>query len=199
MLFAALRSSRLRRCGPAAGPRSRIRSLAACVPMRPGLQRCGRMRSSAIQKIASLRPCCAARRLRSGGESLGCEVRATDPASVLFRPHAVFPIARPRACGAAVARPGRNSSLRSSSNRSGISAVPPVCLGRDRSHRGEAGATGVGLQESLAAGLGQIAHPQDVALPLGHRNDAARVEQVEHVAGLDASGRRPAAPSDAAG
>ncbi len=33
--------------------------------------------------------------------------------------------------------------------------------------------------------LGEVAHAQDVALPLGHRDDAARVEQVEDVAGLD--------------
>ena len=77
------------------------------------------------------------------------------------------------------------SSMRSSSNRSGISAVPPAAWDATVPIAGEAGAARVGLQERLAAGLGQIAHPQDVALPLGHRDDAARVEQVEHVAGLD--------------
>ena len=47
-------------------------------------------------------------------------------------------------------------------------------------------AAGFGQQERLAAGLGEVAHAQDVALALGHRDHAARVEQVEDVARLDA-------------
>jgi len=42
-----------------------------------------------------------------------------------------------------------------------------------------------GLHERLAARLGQIAHPQNIAVTLGHRDDAARIEKVEDVAGLD--------------
>src|SRR5262245_43154431 len=36
-------------------------------------------------------------------------------------------------------------------------------------------------QPGLAARLGQFAHAQDIALALGHRYHAARVEQVEDV------------------
>src|SRR5262245_23804230 len=43
-----------------------------------------------------------------------------------------------------------------------------------------------GLQPGRAAGLGEVAHAQDVALALGHRDDAAGVEQVEDMARLDA-------------
>src|SRR5690606_41148308 len=68
------------------------------------------------------------------------------------------------------------SSERSSSRRSGMSEAP----GAD----GEA--AGLRLEEGLAAGLGEVAHAQDVALPLGDGDDAARVEQVEGVGGLDA-------------
>ena len=42
------------------------------------------------------------------------------------------------------------------------------------------------LQPGGAAGFGEFAHAQDVALPLGDRDHAARVEQVEGVARLDA-------------
>src|SRR5258706_8791466 len=43
-----------------------------------------------------------------------------------------------------------------------------------------------GLEPGFAARPREIAHPKDVALPLGHRDDAAGIEQVEHVARLDA-------------
>src|SRR5439155_20349668 len=42
------------------------------------------------------------------------------------------------------------------------------------------------LQEGLPASLRQVAHPQDVALALGDGNHAARIEQVEDMACLDA-------------
>src|SRR5262245_39820213 len=41
----------------------------------------------------------------------------------------------------------------------------------------------LGLQPRRAARFGQLAHAQDVALALGHRDDAAGVEQVEDVGG----------------
>ena len=47
-------------------------------------------------------------------------------------------------------------------------------------------ASALGLQPRRAAGFRQFAHAQDVALALGDRDHAARVEQVEDVAGLDA-------------
>ena len=43
-----------------------------------------------------------------------------------------------------------------------------------------------GMHPGFAAGFRQFAHAHDVALPLGHRDHAARVEQVEDVARLDA-------------
>jgi len=43
-----------------------------------------------------------------------------------------------------------------------------------------------GGEPGLAAGFRQLAHAQDVALPLRHADHAARVEQVEEVGGLDA-------------
>ena len=46
--------------------------------------------------------------------------------------------------------------------------------------------TCIGLQPGLAAGLCQFAHPQNIALPFGHRNDPARIEQIEHMARFDA-------------
>src|SRR5262245_11131937 len=42
------------------------------------------------------------------------------------------------------------------------------------------------LQPGRAAGLREVAHAQDVALPLGHGDDAAGVEQIEDVGRLDA-------------
>ncbi len=39
-----------------------------------------------------------------------------------------------------------------------------------------------GLEPGGAAGLGEFAHPEDVALALGHRDHSARVEKVEDVA-----------------
>src|SRR5207247_7579666 len=38
----------------------------------------------------------------------------------------------------------------------------------------------------LRPSLGELAHAQNVALPLGHRDHAAGIEQIEHVARLDA-------------
>ena len=43
-----------------------------------------------------------------------------------------------------------------------------------------------GMHPGFAAGFCQFAHAHDVALPLGHRDHAAGVEQIEDVAGLDA-------------
>src|SRR3954451_6864585 len=68
------------------------------------------------------------------------------------------------------------SSEKNSSSRSG--------MGRFRA-LGESTA-GLGRQPCLAAGFRQLAYAQDVALPLSDRDDAARVEQVERVARLDA-------------
>src|ERR1700727_2228182 len=48
------------------------------------------------------------------------------------------------------------------------------------------GPSRVSMYPRLAAGFGEFAHPQNIALPLGHRDDAARVEQIESVACLDA-------------
>src|SRR5262249_45112235 len=65
----------------------------------------------------------------------------------------------------------------------------PMALAR---HRDEGGllagrrrrtATG---EPGLAATLGQSAHPGDISLALGHRDDAARIQQVEDVARLPA-------------
>ena len=42
------------------------------------------------------------------------------------------------------------------------------------------------MHPGFAAGFGELAHAQDIALPLGHRDHAARVEQIEDVACLDA-------------
>ncbi len=75
----------------------------------------------------------------------------------------------------------------------GMGAVPPtaglvmfvrslVLAGSDRS-RGPAVAR---LQVGRAAGLGELAHAQDVALTLGDGDHPARVEQVEDMARLDA-------------
>ncbi len=36
------------------------------------------------------------------------------------------------------------------------------------------------------AGLGKVAHPENIGLALGHRDDAPRIEQIENVRGLDA-------------
>ena len=47
-------------------------------------------------------------------------------------------------------------------------------------------AAALGPEPGRAAGLGELAHAQDVALALGHRDHAAGVEQVEDVARLDA-------------
>ena len=43
-----------------------------------------------------------------------------------------------------------------------------------------------GPEPGRTAGLGQLAHAQNVALPLGDGDDAARVQQIEDVACLDA-------------
>ena len=48
------------------------------------------------------------------------------------------------------------------------------------------GSASLGLEPGGAAGLGELAHPENVALPLGHRDHTARVEKVEDVARLDA-------------
>ncbi len=42
------------------------------------------------------------------------------------------------------------------------------------------------MNPRLAAGFRKLAHAQDIALPLGDRDHAARIEQIEHMAGLDA-------------
>src|SRR6266851_3451554 len=42
------------------------------------------------------------------------------------------------------------------------------------------------MHPGFAAGFCKLAHARDVALPLGHRDHAAGVEQIEDVAGLDA-------------
>src|SRR5450631_1780597 len=47
-------------------------------------------------------------------------------------------------------------------------------------------AAGAGLEPRRATGLGEIANFQNVTLPLGHRDNPARVEKVEDVRGLDA-------------
>src|SRR5262249_53900677 len=44
----------------------------------------------------------------------------------------------------------------------------------------------LGLQPRGAAGLGEAAHAQDIALALGHGDDATGVEQVEDVGSLNA-------------
>src|SRR3990170_4211433 len=62
------------------------------------------------------------------------------------------------------------SSEKSSKRRSGMALRPSALRPQPR----------------LAAGLGELAYAQDVALALGHRDDAARIEQIEHVACLDA-------------
>ena len=41
------------------------------------------------------------------------------------------------------------------------------------------GGAGLGLEPRRAAGLGEIAHAQDISVPLSHRDHAARVEQIE--------------------
>src|SRR5579864_4250875 len=41
-------------------------------------------------------------------------------------------------------------------------------------------------QPRLAAALRQLAHPEDIGGALGHADDAARVQEIEHMAGLDA-------------
>src|SRR5579871_4564262 len=71
------------------------------------------------------------------------------------------------------------SSEKSSSRRSGIRLRQPEpcrsrCPPRFRVNPG------------LAAGFCQLAHAQDIALPLRHRDHPARVEQIEDVARLDA-------------
>jgi hypothetical protein len=43
-----------------------------------------------------------------------------------------------------------------------------------------------GLQPRCATGFRQITHPEDVALPLGHGDNAARIQQIEHVRSFDA-------------
>src|SRR5689334_21365436 len=44
----------------------------------------------------------------------------------------------------------------------------------------------LGRQPRLAAGLRELAHAQNIALPLGDRDHTARIEQIEYVTGLDA-------------
>src|SRR5262245_55737201 len=44
----------------------------------------------------------------------------------------------------------------------------------------------LGRQPSLAAGLGELAHAQNVALPFRDRDHATRIKQIEDVARLDA-------------
>ena len=53
-----------------------------------------------------------------------------------------------------------------------------------------------GLEPGGAAGLGEFAHPEDVALALGHRDHSARVEKVEDVARLRPPRRRAASRDD---
>lgn len=48
------------------------------------------------------------------------------------------------------------------------------------------GTAGIGQQEGFAAGLGECADAQDIGLAFRHRDDAAGIQQVEDVAGLDA-------------
>src|SRR5579862_3473396 len=64
------------------------------------------------------------------------------------------------------------SSVKSSNKRSGISAA----LARLR----------CAVEPTLAAGLGERAHAADISGALGHRDDAARIEQIEAMACLDA-------------
>src|SRR5207248_1642957 len=51
--------------------------------------------------------------------------------------------------------------------------------------RGESRSSGAPLQPSAARRLRQIAHAPDVRLALSDADHAARLERVEHVAGLD--------------
>src|SRR3954451_16235587 len=77
------------------------------------------------------------------------------------------------------------SSENSSSRRSGISCA--LCeegggVAEVRSCR----AARFRMHPGVAAGLGKFAHAHDVALPLGPRDHAARIQQIEDVARLDA-------------
>src|SRR5262249_24957717 len=47
------------------------------------------------------------------------------------------------------------------------------------------GAAGLGLEARSAARLGELAHARNISLPLGDRDHAASVEQIEDVGGLD--------------
>ena len=83
------------------------------------------------------------------------------------------------ALGAAAAAPPVGLARRPRRRRS--ARVPPIS-----GSLAHAAPSRFGREPRLAAGLGQFAHAQDVALPLGDRDHAARVEQIEDVARLDA-------------
>src|SRR3974390_705526 len=58
-----------------------------------------------------------------------------------------------------------------------IDSRPPIC---------SRCASAFGGKPGFAAGLRHLAHPQDIALPLGNRDHSARVEQVEQGGCFDA-------------
>jgi len=47
------------------------------------------------------------------------------------------------------------------------------------------GTTRLSLQKRLTAGTGQRSHPQDITLPLSHRDNPLCIKQVEHMRCLD--------------
>src|SRR5207245_9078697 len=67
------------------------------------------------------------------------------------------------------ARRGRGADMRSSNSNPKSHSPGTV---RDRPAR-------FGVHPGLAAGFGELAHAHDVALPLSHRDHAARIQQVE--------------------
>src|SRR5262245_18239586 len=84
-------------------------------------------------------------------------------------------------------------SKRARSSRARVCMREGISSENSSSRSSAIGAAALGLEPCRASRLGKVAYPQDVGLPLRHRDHAARVEQVEDVRGLDrlvVSGKR---------
>src|SRR5262245_36259940 len=84
-------------------------------------------------------------------------------------------------------------SKRARSSRARVCMRDGISSENSSSRSSAIGAASLGLEPCGASRLGEVAHAQDMGLPLRHRDHAARIEQVEDMRGLDrlvVSGKR---------
>src|SRR3990170_4175138 len=74
---------------------------------------------------------------------------------------------------------------RARSSRARVCIRAGISSENNSSRSSAIGTARLGLEPRRAAGLGEVAHAQDIGLPLRHRDHAARIEQIENMRGLD--------------